>query len=686
MNVMLRRFIWVFSMLPLAAPAILNAQSAARKALNADPRYQKLEAEVDRMRAAQQNPDPRFRAGPLDLLLALDDEEADADRLLQDLKKEAEACGHCEDKQAKYEEFATEQAVTRDALMSFPGAAKVAQFLKALRESNDPVRDILHSYKEPPTEAQLQEIELQYDRGIASGHCEILYGPQYRVELLAPDAKRTLQGDVGKYTAYTKEWTDRVKSCESKINAHVLFAQHRLALGRCLVAHDYEKTTDPRLYHPEQDAFNRCMSETDIMTAACTEDLYIRTWIKRRQTPTQGWATPQPCPPVLVTVTPPLGNTAVPQQSWVVDLKRVRAYASKPAEMAKLEQEAAGETPATYGLDTSIPPPVSPIPVFGKPVNSLGVPVGAKIEVTLLEPIDLVRPVAGHRYRAQLLGPANFRDHLSLSKGLEVSVRAYRKESSNPKFFTVVIEAVSTTIGSQSYPLPGSLDGPELQAFNALSFRALSGSPRPTQTMLPAGITLKGDVWSALPLRPDDPADAGSPLLREAPFPTDDPEFMHPANRTVMGAPRPQYSLLPGLLHPTTPFPIPVITAEEIDLTSDDPDVRFQAKAADPVEYQGDTVIPAGADVYLKVIRKGRNALYYQVALTVDAVVLDGKEIPLRTNQIARNARIPPEDGVPAPAPRNSRTRQPRPQRRVRGADTMPAGTRLKFSVSPLAQ
>jgi hypothetical protein len=88
-------------------------------------------------------------------------------------------------------------------------------------------------------------------------------------------------------------------------------------------------------------------------------------------------------------------------------------------------------------------------------------------------------------------------------------------------------------------------------------------------------------------------------------------------------------------------------------------------------------VIPAGADVFVKVIRKGRNALFYQVALTVDTVVLEGKKIPVRTNQIPRNVRIPQEG---APAPRARATQQ---QRLPAGAETLPPGTRLQFSAAP---
>jgi hypothetical protein len=74
---------------------------------------------------------------------------------------------------------------------------------------------------------------------------------------------------------------------------------------------------------------------------------------------------------------------------------------------------------------------------------------------------------AARRYRARLAGPADFRGRSSLSRGVAVSVRAFRQKTPNPKISVVAIESVSVIIYSKSYALPASLESPELQAAKA---------------------------------------------------------------------------------------------------------------------------------------------------------------------------------------------------------------------------
>ena len=49
------------------------------------------------------------------------------------------------------------------------------------------------------------------------------------------------------------------------------------------------------------------------------------------------------------------------------------------------------------------------------------------------QPIDLMHVDAARRYRARLAGPADFRGRSSLSRGVAVSVRAFRQKTPKPE-------------------------------------------------------------------------------------------------------------------------------------------------------------------------------------------------------------------------------------------------------------
>jgi len=650
--------------------ANLRGDAAGRQALLTDPRYQQI-AELDRqVREWQRN--PAIRIGGMDGLY-IAGQRGRMERVLRDsLKSEAEACGHCQPAQGKYEEL---QKLMNEELNAALGIASDAGggpgwawLLKALQTGD---------WNSPPplTDEQLEPFEVQRILRRVEQHCVTVYSPQFRLELLAPTVKRDIERNPQKYYAFTKEWNDRLFACEAKLDGKQLYAQHRLALDRCLAAHDADKVqhaigTTASQIHAEEAAFNRCMNETDAATAACTEGAFVAYWINLRHDPNVNTGPIAPCAPVTV----PLTRLRVDlrRERQLLTLEHVRAYAADPAKMAELEKQSAGITPASLEIRTSLAPPVAPFPAFGTPVNSLGVPVGAKFAIALLEPIDLLHVDAARRYPAQMLGPANFRGRVSLSKGVGVLVRAYRQDTTNPRIIMIGIESVSAVIDSRPYPLPGLLESPELQTINA-GGGVTAGDK---QTVLPAGATLEGTVLSTLRPRLDDPADANSPLLHAAPFPTEDPAFLNAERgpETSGGAPRPKYSLLPGGLSPPTSLPLHVVVADPVDLTTDDNSLRFRAQTAAAVQYQGETVLPAGTDVFLKVSRKGQNALFYQVTLTVVSALIGGKEIPLQTSQLPRNARIPRQGTV-------ARAATARQQRLPFGVDTLPPGTRLQFSI-----
>ena len=210
-------------------------------------------------------------------------------------------------------------------------------------------------------------------------HCTTVYSPDIRIDYLAPGDKRQIQSAETRRAAFNQPWVSRLHVCQAELNGKVLYAQHRLAMARCLTAHDFDKVqhtigTNAWQLQAEKDAFNKCMNENDIATAACTEDLKITYWTAGRRNPESIGPRPTPCVPVMYAGARVL-QANLPVEKVMVDT--VRAYSWNPATMAEIEKTAAGATPATLGLKVNIPFPADPAPPTGTPVNALGVPVGA---------------------------------------------------------------------------------------------------------------------------------------------------------------------------------------------------------------------------------------------------------------------------------------------------------------------
>jgi hypothetical protein len=335
---------------------------------------------IERAKAAQRDPDPRHKPGMLDIAADLSQIQGEFQALLKELKKEAEACAPCQPYQDKYEALAKEWEAYRSEMYGTPGGKQLFGILEALRTGN-------WSGPAPPTEAELEQMAMASVRGRVEGHCQTVFGPLNRLEFLAPADKRQIQLDPQKFYAFSKPWYDRIYACLGKLDTKVLYAQHRLALGRCLTAHDYDKvqhTPGVNAYQmqAEKEAFGRCMNENDVATAACTEDFYISYWVSMRKDPTLNRGPGGTCAPVVMAVALPRVGIYATRPPEIVQLEIVRKYAADTAKMAELEKEAAGTTPATFGIDGTVPHPVSPLPASGAPVNSLGVPVGATFTMT----------------------------------------------------------------------------------------------------------------------------------------------------------------------------------------------------------------------------------------------------------------------------------------------------------------
>ena len=282
---------------------------------------------------------------------------------------------------------------------------------------------------------------------------------------------------------------------------------------------------------------------------------------------------------------------------------------------------------------------------------------GQTVTVTTVDLIDLEGIQAGRRFRARLDEPLRYRGEIAVQVGADVYLNV-RGDASNvttsvdsvimgAKPFPLVTSEGHSMLGAVPQPAGVAQDGPTRRLPGARSQpRQIRGLPPGTRLIY---LVRKGTA-SSNQIAPSTSARANATEPPAQPPP--------PANAGVApSAPR-HYSFLPGGLNPPVPLPLTVAVAEPIDLAGDDDSVRFRARTASPVQYRGDVLISTGADVFLKVIRKGHNAVYDQVALTVDAVVLDGARIPVRTNQVLRNVRIAAE-----------------------GAATLPAGTRLLFYI-----
>ena len=265
-------------MILLGGAATIRADQAGKKALEADPRYKQLGAIIDKAKAAQHDPDPRRRPRALDILADISQIQGAFETLLQQLKAEADACRPCQPQQGKYEELAKEWGAVKNTVMDAPGGRELLRFTEALRTGN-------WGESAPPlTEEQLQQLDKQSVVGGVGQHCITLYSPQNRLPFLAPEEKREVERDQQKYAVFSKLWTDRMYACQGQLNAVVLYAQHRLALGRCLTSHDYDRiqhnvvgATGAQM-QAQQQAFAQCMNENDVVTAACNEDLKISAW------------------------------------------------------------------------------------------------------------------------------------------------------------------------------------------------------------------------------------------------------------------------------------------------------------------------------------------------------------------------------------------------------------------------
>ena len=124
----------------------------------------------------------------LDILADASQIQGAFEALLQELKKEAEACAHCQPNQGKYEELAKEWEAYRSEMYDTPGGKQLFGILEALRTGN-------WNGPAPPTDEELQQLDMQRIRNRVAGHCGALYDPGRRLDLLAPPEKRQIQLD-----------------------------------------------------------------------------------------------------------------------------------------------------------------------------------------------------------------------------------------------------------------------------------------------------------------------------------------------------------------------------------------------------------------------------------------------------------------------------------------------------------
>jgi hypothetical protein len=209
----------------------ISAQSAGQKALLADPRYQRLQKTIDELRN-RSAPDsvrkPTVGEGlrqTLQQLYAVED-------LLDILKKEADACGHCQPQQGKYEEFEKQTEPLRDTMHSL-GIPDRETLGRAVEE--------YLTHRAPTiSEDQADEAERQNAKAYADRHCHALYEPLNRLQALSGAEKQEISKSTKNWFVFAQPWVDRMQACLAQVNPEVLWAQHRYVLIQCFNAHDYD--------------------------------------------------------------------------------------------------------------------------------------------------------------------------------------------------------------------------------------------------------------------------------------------------------------------------------------------------------------------------------------------------------------------------------------------------------------
>jgi hypothetical protein len=417
-------------------------------------------------------------------------------------------------------------------------------------------------------------------------------------------------------------------------------------------------------------AYDACMNEKDILTAFCTQDRYISFWVEQRREPRRPPPPAQPCPgPDLVLMPDPQSTTGTLARTY-------RAKGSKPETVAYWAKRAAGATPASMGVDITMPQPTYALPRVGEPVNASGVPVGAKLVVSTAESIDLLHADISRLVPARLASPADYRGKSYLSPGTPISLRVQR-ETQRDKLVFVNFSVDSIEVNGQKHPLPVTAqDGRTIELMDA--FGRLPA--KPPITVLPPQTLLHFVVV------PTDPA-----TLPAVPFITEDKKLTYshgvranvasgnpggtlptsngPGTAALQAASGSDTTAIPGNLA------LSLVAVEPIDLASADATRRFRAQTTAPVIHQGNILIPAGSDVFLKVMRKQETRGFLHVALAADYAIIAGSQVPLATTQMMRSvSRGTTPLGIP------TRPGQLPPP----GAPTLPAQTQLNLiTVTP---